>query len=160
MLQIKFGYDWPTDCGDIEVWKCLRTDGRRIDWYTISSPWAFGSGELKMVKITWPRWSPCPYMVKTSKIFFRTKSPMMLKLGMQHLGLELYKMYMNDYPGLTLTYFMARSTLVAYVFELGKLLQKPFNGKNLQQMTKLTKNYVFENILTTVQALSTTALRP
>ena len=24
-----------------------RTDGRRLDWYTISSPRAFGSGELK-----------------------------------------------------------------------------------------------------------------
>ena len=80
-------------------------------------------------------------MVKTSKIFFcRTKIPMMLKLGMQHLELELYKMYINDYRGLTLTYFMARSTLVAYVFEWGKLLQKPFNGK----MTKFTKNYVLK----------------
>ena len=49
MLQIKFGYDWPTGCGDIRVWKCLptyarthgrsngRTNGRRIDRYTISS---------------------------------------------------------------------------------------------------------------------------
>ena len=25
MLQIKFGYDWPTGCGDIQVLKCLRT---------------------------------------------------------------------------------------------------------------------------------------
>ena len=24
-LQIKFGYDWPTGCGEIRVWKCLRT---------------------------------------------------------------------------------------------------------------------------------------
>ena len=26
MLQIKFGYDWPTGCGDIQVSKCLHTD--------------------------------------------------------------------------------------------------------------------------------------
>ena len=46
MLQIKFGYDWPTGCRDIQVWKCLQTDRhtdrhtdrRRLDWYTISSP--------------------------------------------------------------------------------------------------------------------------
>ena len=61
MLQIKFDYDWPTGCWDIWVWKCLRTDGRtngrtdgrRIDRYTISSPWAFGSGELKIAETHW-----------------------------------------------------------------------------------------------------------
>ena len=76
MLQIKFGYDWTTGCGDIRVWKCLPTDalthGCRIDRYTISSPlslrlrwakvyykltfepnlWAFGSGELKKALIS------------------------------------------------------------------------------------------------------------
>ena len=48
---------------------------------------------------------------------------MILKLGMQHQGLKLYKIYVNDDPGLTLTYFTARSNLVVYAFELGKLLQ-------------------------------------
>ena len=49
MVQIKFRYDWPTGCGDIQVLKCLHTDRqtdrhtdrqtyrRRLDWYTISS---------------------------------------------------------------------------------------------------------------------------
>ena len=45
MLSIKFHCDRPADCGDIHVWKCEqthprthgRTDGRRLDWYTISS---------------------------------------------------------------------------------------------------------------------------
>ena len=31
------------------------------------------------------------------------------KLGMDHQGLKVYKMYINDDPGLTLTYFTARS---------------------------------------------------
>ena len=52
---------------------------------------------------------------------------MNLKLGMQHRGLKLYKVYINDDPGLTLTYFMPRSNWVAYTFEWGKLLQS-FNG--------------------------------
>ena len=37
---------------------------------------------------------------------------MTLKLGMQHWLLE----YSNDNPGLTLTYFTARSNLVPFVF--------------------------------------------
>ena len=42
--------------------------------------------------------------------FFRTRRPMILKLGVKHLGLELYKVYINHDPGMTLTYFTARST--------------------------------------------------
>ena len=34
---------------------------------------------------------------------------MILKLGMKHLGLELYKVYINHDAGMTLTYFTARS---------------------------------------------------
>ena len=49
---------------------------------------------------------------------------MTLKLGMQHLVLEYYQIYSNDDPGLTLTYFMARSNLVPYAFvwEKGKTM--------------------------------------
>ena len=35
---------------------------------------------------------------------------MILKLGVKHLGMELNKVYINHDPGMTLTYFMARST--------------------------------------------------
>ena len=41
---------------------------------------------------------------------------MTLKLGMQHRMLEYYQVYSNDDPGLTLTYFTARSNLVPYAF--------------------------------------------
>ena len=54
---------------------------------------------------------------------------MILKLGLQHQGLKLYKVYINDDPELTLTYFTARSNLVAYTFELGKVLQSHLMGK-------------------------------
>ena len=54
ILQMKFDYDWPAGLRDINVWKCGRTHGgtdgdthgRRLESHTISSPWAFGSGEL------------------------------------------------------------------------------------------------------------------
>ena len=48
---------------------------------------------------------------KCLKIFFsRTRRPMILKIGVKHLGMELYKVYINHDPGITLTYFTARST--------------------------------------------------
>ena len=64
---------------------------------------------------------------------------MILKLGMQHLGLKLYKVNINDDPGLTLIYFTARSNWVKCMFELGKLLQSPLLEENLQQRTRLTE---------------------
>ena len=55
-------------------------------------------------------------MVETFKIFFSgTKRPMILKLCMQHWLFEYYKICSNDDPGLTLTYFTARSNLVPFV---------------------------------------------
>ena len=49
---------------------------------------------------------------------------MTLKFGMQHWVLKYYQIPSNDYPGLTLTYFTARSNLVPYAFvwEKGKTM--------------------------------------
>ena len=44
------------------------------------------------------------------KVFSRTISQMTLKLGTQKKGLKPYQVYINDDPGLTLTYFTRRST--------------------------------------------------
>ena len=41
---------------------------------------------------------------------------MTLKVGMQHWVLEYYYICSNDDPGLTLSYFTARSNLVPYAF--------------------------------------------
>ena len=45
---------------------------------------------------------------------------MTLKVGMQHRVLEYYQRCSHDDPGLTLTYFMARSNLIPYAFALEK----------------------------------------
>ena len=63
---------------------------------------------------------------------------MILILGMYHLGLKLYKVYINDDPGLTLTYFTAGSNSVICTFEWGKLTNS-FNGGKLVATTKLTE---------------------
>ena len=49
---------------------------------------------------------------------------MTLKFCMQHWVLEYYQVYSNDDPGVTLTYFTARSNLVPYAFvwEKGKTM--------------------------------------
>ena len=49
---------------------------------------------------------------------------MTLKLGMQHRVHEYYHVCSNDDPGLTLTYFTARSNLVpdAFIWEKGKTM--------------------------------------
>ena len=51
---------------------------------------------------------------------------------MQHQGLKLYKVYINGDPGLTFTYFTARSNWVTHSFECGKLLQSHLMGKNIK----------------------------
>ena len=40
---------------------------------------------------------------KPSKFYSRTEGPMIFKLDVQHQGLKLYNVYINDDPGLTLT---------------------------------------------------------
>ena len=37
--------------------------------------------------------------------FYRTNSPMIMKLGMEHYKQKLYTFYINNDPELTLTYF-------------------------------------------------------
>ena len=61
------------------------------------------------------------------------------------LGLRPNRVCSNDDIGLTLTFFMARSNLLSYAFiwkiyiPSGKMLESHFNGRNLQQMTRVTK---------------------
>ena len=51
------------------------------------------------------------------------QNSMILKLGMHHRGLKLYRVYINGDPELNLTYFLARSNLATCAFERETLLQ-------------------------------------
>ena len=79
-------------------------------------------------------------------IFSRTKGPLTLGLGMQHCGHGPNKFYSNDDLGFTLTFFRVRSNLLPYAFlwenihSFRKNVRKSFNGRNLQQMTRVTKS--------------------
>ena len=52
---------------------------------------------------------------------------MTLKICMQHRVLEYYQICSNDDPGLTLTYFMARSNLFRCAFVWEKVKTKDFS---------------------------------
>ena len=59
------------------------------------------------------------YGKTSSKIFFyRTDSHMIMKRGMEHYILNLYKVYINNDSEFTLAYFMTMSNLVKLVFVL------------------------------------------
>ena len=68
---------------------------------------------------------------------------MILKLGMKHQGIEVYRICINHDPGMTLTYFMARSTKVTYAFEWGKLLKCYLKGKTC---SKFSNRLNFHNL--------------
>ena len=53
--------------------------------------------------------------------------PMTLKVCMQHWVLENYQIHSNNDPGLTITYFTARSNLVLYAFVWEKVKTKDFS---------------------------------
>ena len=78
-----------------------------------------------MVQVTWPRWPPCPYMVKIFKNFL-LQNQKSYDLETWHVALrtQALQSYINDDPGLTLTYFTARPNLVPYAFvwEKGKTM--------------------------------------
>ena len=48
---------------------------------------------------------------------------MILKLGMKQQRMELYKIYINHDPGMTLAYFTARSIWVTNAFEWEKIVK-------------------------------------
>ena len=70
------------------------------------------------------------YGKNPSKIFFsETNRLISRKLGVKHRWRKYFNVYINHDTVMTLTKFMARSTWVAYAFELGKLLKCHLKGK-------------------------------
>ena len=70
------------------------------------------------------------YGKNLSKIFFsETNRLISRKLGVKHRWLKYFNVYINNDPMMTLTKFMARSSCVAYEFELEKLLKFHLKGK-------------------------------
>ena len=77
------------------------------------------------------------YGKNPSKIFFSDRL-ISRKLGVKLQWLST-PMYINHDPVMTLTKFMARSTWVAFAFELGKLLKCHLKGKASRKSGKWTE---------------------
>ena len=60
------------------------------------------------------------YSKNVNHFLLWNQRPMTLKVGIRHRVIEYYHICSNDAPGLTLTYFMARSYLVPYAIFGGK----------------------------------------
>ena len=108
-----------------------------------------GSGKRKFVRgiwVTWPRWPPRPYMVKTlqkSSPGPKGQWPWALVCSTGPI-----KVCSNDDLGLTLTYFTARSNLVSYAFIGGKLLESHLMEETYSKWPEWQKVYVYIKILT------------
>ena len=82
-----------------------------------------------MVLVTWPRWPPWPYIVKTLKNLLRNQKADDLETWCASSGARVLQNLLKwwrcvDLARLILTYFMARSNLVhyAFVWEKGKTM--------------------------------------
>ena len=80
--------------------------------FHLEPPW---NGRMK-VCITGQSHMTKMAIMPLKKNFSEIKRLITLKLVMQHRVLEYYQVCSNDDPGLTLTYFTARSNLVPYAF--------------------------------------------
>ena len=105
-----------------------------------------GWGNERGVWVTWPRWLPRPYMVKT----LPQSSPE--PKGQWPCGLVCsigpIIVCSNDDPRLTMTYFTARSNLVSYAFIWGKLLESHLMEETYSKWREWQKVYVYIKMLT------------
>ena len=70
---------------------------------------------------------------------------MILKLGMKHLGMELYKVYINHDPGMTLT-FLRQGQLRPPMHLNGKNRNLSFNGKKLARNEQMDRIFMLMKI--------------
>ena len=78
---------------------------------------------VQTVQVTWPRWPPCPYMLKTLKnLFLQNQKAGDLESWYVASSTRVLQSLFKWWPWVDLTYFMARSNLVPYAFvwEKGK----------------------------------------
>ena len=88
---------------------------------------------VQMVQVTLPVWPPCPYIVKTLKYLLRNQKADHLETWYAALGTQVYQVYSNDDPWLTMTYFM-EGQIWCLMFLYGKKLKQWIFLKQLQSV--------------------------
>ena len=71
---------------------------------------------------------------------------MILKHGMKHQAMELYKVCINHDLGMTVTFFTAMSAEAAHAFEWEKNRKMSFNGKRLARNEQMDIRFMFMKI--------------
>ena len=101
-----------------------------------------GSGKQKFIRgiwVTWPRWLPRPYMVKTFKnLLLRNQRANNLGPWYVALGPWAHQSLFKWWPWVDVDLFYGKVKFGPFCFYMGKSVRKPFNGRNLQQMTRVT----------------------
>ena len=109
-------------------------------------------GERKFVRgvwVTWPRWPPRQYMVKTIKnLHLQNQRANDLVACCVALWPLANHSCSNDDPRFTLTYFTARSNLVFDAFIWGKLLESHLMEEICSKWPEWQKVYVYIKLLT------------
>ena len=70
---------------------------------------------------------------------------MIVKLGVKHLGIELYKVYINHDHGMTLT-FLRQGQLRSPMHLNGKNRKISFNGRKLARNEQMDRKFMFMKI--------------
>ena len=99
-----------------------------LDRLNLNFIWSLlGAGKRKfvqMVQVTWPRWQPCPYLVKNIKILLWNQKTNDLETWCATSGVQVLPSLFKWWPwvDLDLFYGTARSNLIPYAFvwEKGK----------------------------------------
>ena len=89
---------------------------------------------VQLVLVSWPRWPPCPYMIKALKNLLRNQKADDLEIWYAASGPQVWPWPIQGYsmgrPSIYknfLTYFMARSDLVPYAFVWEKIKTMDFS---------------------------------
>ena len=87
--------------------------------FHMEPPWDRETKFVQMVQVTWPRWPPCLYMIKALKNLLQNQKADDFGIWYAASGARVLLSLFSDDPGLTLTYFTARSNFVlcAFVWE-------------------------------------------
>ena len=96
-----------------------------------------------MVQVTWPRWPPCPYMVKTfKKILLQSQKSYEVETWRVSLGAQALQSLFKWWPWVDLDLFYGKIKLGHLDVWMGKTVTKSFNGGKLT-----AKDYIYWIIL-------------
>ena len=103
------------NCWEFQTTSPLKALSQFCSNFICSHLWVGKQKIAKIVAVRWPRWPPCPYMVKTFKNLL-LRNALGLNLCTNHRGREVYQSCLKNCCKLTFDLFTARSSMLPYAF--------------------------------------------